>query len=80
VSITGQAHWTRKGDVRLFLWHKPAPRPKPELGTILFVHGSSMASTPTFDLQAPGRAGSAMDHFAGLGYHTWKIDMERYGR
>ena len=26
-----------------------------ERGTILFVHGSSMASQPTFDLQVPGR-------------------------
>lgn len=81
-AISGQEHWTRKGDVRLFLWHKPArsdsatPR-----GTILFVHGSSMASQPTFDLHVPGRPdASAMDHFARLGYDTWCVDMEGYGR
>ena len=45
---------------------------------LLFVHGSSMASQPTFDLQIPGRP-SAMDHFAGLGYDTWCVDLEGYG-
>ena len=39
----------RKGDVRLFLWEKfvGSPDGKP---AVLFVHGSSMASQPTFDL------------------------------
>ena len=39
----------RKGDVRLFLWEKfvGTPDGKP---AVLFVHGSSMASQPTFDL------------------------------
>jgi len=45
------------------------------------VHGSSMASQPTFDLQVPGRQdSSAMDVFARLGYDTWCVDMEGYGR
>jgi len=45
------------------------------------VHGSSMASQPSFDLQIPGRPdASAMDHFARLGYDTWCVDMEGYGR
>jgi pimeloyl-ACP methyl ester carboxylesterase len=40
-----------------------------------------MASTPTFDLHVPGRPdSSAMDHFVGLGYDTWCVDMEGYGR
>jgi pimeloyl-ACP methyl ester carboxylesterase len=51
------------------------------VGRILFVHGSSMASTPTFDLQVPGRPdASAMDWFAARGYDTWAVDMEGYGR
>ncbi len=63
----GQEHWTKKGDVKLFLWEKPATV-KPVRGTVLFVHGSSMASTPTFDLQVPGRPySSAMDYFAVAG-------------
>ena len=55
--IRGEEHWTNKGnDVRLFLWNKHAGDPSGPAGTILFVHGSSMASQPTFDLQVPGAA------------------------
>ena len=80
-SIVGREHWTKKGDVRLFLWEKPAGTSPGPRGTVLFVHGSSMASQPTFDLQVPGRAdSSAMDCFARLGYDTWCVDMEGYGR
>jgi pimeloyl-ACP methyl ester carboxylesterase len=49
--------------------------------TILFVHGSSMASQPTFDLQVPGRPhSSAMEWFAERGFDTWTMDNEGYGR
>ncbi|MBI2755101.1 MAG: alpha/beta fold hydrolase [Chloroflexi bacterium] len=84
--MPGREHWTTKatpeGDVRLFLWHKDGtPAGAVRRGTLLFVHGSSMASQPTFDLQVPGRPGSSvMDHFARLGYSTWSVDMEGYGR
>jgi len=78
--MKGTEHWTKKGDIRLFLWEKPSPAAQPR-GTILFVHGSSMASQPTFDLQVPGRAhSSAMEYFAGLGFDTWTMDNEGYGR
>jgi pimeloyl-ACP methyl ester carboxylesterase len=78
--IKGQEHWTRKGDVKLFLWEKRAPS-GPKNGTILFVHGSSMASQPVFDLQVPGRPNSsAMDYFAERGFDTWCMDHEGYGR
>ena len=81
--MSGIEHWTKKrtpdGDVRLFLWQKRAsgtPR-----GTILFVHGSSMASQPTFDLTVPGRPhSSVMDWFAERGFDTWCLDNEGYGR
>jgi pimeloyl-ACP methyl ester carboxylesterase len=77
--VTGREHWTRKGDVKLFLWEKTAG--DRSNGTILFVHGSSMASTPTFDLHVPGRPdSSAMDYFAQRGFATWCVDMEGYGR
>ena len=77
---SGIEHWTERGDVRLFLWQKPA-RTDEIRGTILFVHGSSMASTPTFDLQVPGRSdSSAMDYFAARGFDTWCVDVEGYGR
>ena len=79
--IKGKEHWTRKGDVRLFLWNKRPPSGTAIKGTILFVHGSSMASQPTFDLYVPGRAdSSAMEYFAALGYDTWTMDNEGYGR
>jgi pimeloyl-ACP methyl ester carboxylesterase len=79
-SVTGQEHWTNKGDVRLFLWEKRTGAPE-KAGTVLFVHGSSMASQPTFDLQVPGVPdSSAMDYFASKGFDTWCVDMEGYGR
>ena len=50
-AVQGIEHWTTKNGVRLFLWEKfvgtPAGKP-----VVLFVHGSSMASQPTFDLRA----------------------------
>src|SRR5260370_21161935 len=80
-AIRGEEHWTHKGDVRLFLWEKYAPDPSGPAGTVLFVHGSSMASQPTFDLHVPGRADSSvMDWFAARGYDCWGVDMEGYGR
>jgi len=80
--VTGVEHWTSKGDVRLFLWEKFAGQsPAGTRGTILFVHGSSMASQPTFDLQVPGRTDSSvMDVFARAGYDCWCLDNEGYGR
>jgi pimeloyl-ACP methyl ester carboxylesterase len=79
-NIIGEEHWTEKGDVRLFLWEKYVDSPNEKKGTVLFVHGSSMASQPTFDLQVPGRPfSSVMDWFAVQGFDTWCVDMEGYG-
>ena len=79
-TVTGVEHWTHKGNVRLFLWQKFAggARDKP---AVLFVHGSSMASQPTFDLNVSGRPDSSvMDWFARRGFVCWCVDMEGYGR
>jgi pimeloyl-ACP methyl ester carboxylesterase len=77
----GTAHWTKKGDVKLFLWNKKPAAGVKKRGTIFFVHGSSMASQPTFDLFVPGRADSSvMDYFAARGFDTWTMDNEGYGR
>jgi pimeloyl-ACP methyl ester carboxylesterase len=78
--VVGHEHWAHKGNVRLFLWEKYAGTPdgKP---AVLFVHGSSMASQPTFDLSVPGRADSSvMDWFARRGFVCWCVDLEGYGR
>jgi pimeloyl-ACP methyl ester carboxylesterase len=77
----GTEHWARKGDIKLFLWSKKASPDVPHAGTLFFVHGSSMASQPTFDLHVPGRPySSAMDWFSEQGFDTWTMDNEGYGR
>ena len=84
VAVKGEEHWTTKdGGVKLFLWEKCAGDPGKSIGTILFVHGSSMASQPTFDLQVPGRPdSSAMDWFrraaaSTAGASTWRATAAR---
>jgi pimeloyl-ACP methyl ester carboxylesterase len=85
--VTGSEHWVTRiagGEtIRLFIWRKrlAGTKGRAPKGAILFVHGSSMASTPVFDLQIPGRPRmSVMDQFARLGYDTWCLDHEGYGR
>jgi len=81
VAHPGKEHWIHKGAVKLFLWQKPPAAGAQKRGTVLFVHGSSMASQPTFDLQVPGRPDSSvMDWFAARGFDTWCMDHEGYGR
>jgi pimeloyl-ACP methyl ester carboxylesterase len=80
LAIKGEEHWAWKGDVRLFLWNKFAD-PAGAAGIIVFVHGSSMASQPTFDLHVPGHPDSSvMEWFAARGFDCWCVDMEGYGR
>ena len=77
----GAEHWTHKDDIKLFLWEKKASPKVPHAGTVFFVHGSSMASQPTFDLHVSGRPySSAMDWFTNHGFDTWTMDNEGYGR
>jgi pimeloyl-ACP methyl ester carboxylesterase len=85
--VVGSEHWTIKRadgqNVRLFLWRKSDRNASSQRlrGTILFVHGSSVSATPVFDLQIPGKPeASTMDWFARLGYDTWCVDCEGYGR
>src|SRR5258706_11704577 len=88
--VSGTEHWTVKragtDNVRLFLRRKrlqerAAASGGLRSGTILFVHGSSVSATPVFDLQIPGKPeASTMDTFARLGYDTWCVDCEGYGR
>ncbi len=63
------------------MFEKRAQPEKPFAGTVLFVHGSSMASQPTFDLHVEGRPhSSVMDWFSAQGFDTWCVDMEGFGR
>jgi len=79
-NVAGREHWTTSGDGDLFLWEKAAPGGATR-GTVLFVHGSSMASQPTFDLHVEGRPfSSVMDWFAVRGFDTWCFDCRGYGR
>ena len=85
--VVSQEHWTTRDSdgvpIELFMWRKMIPGMinKASKGTILFVHGSSMAGTPVFDLQVPGKPQySTMDHFARLGFDTWCLDNEGYCR
>ena len=84
-AVNGSEHWTSKRagneSIRLFLWRKQLATAGPRRGTILFVHGSSVSATPVFDLQISGKPeASTMDWFARLGYDTWCVDCEGYGR
>ena len=79
--VIGTEHWTNKGNIKLFLWEKFIGDPDQAIRTIIFVHGSSMASQPTFDLHVKCRPfSSVMNYFALKGFDAWCVDMEGYGR
>jgi pimeloyl-ACP methyl ester carboxylesterase len=81
VLVQGQEHWTSKDGIKIFLWNKKRALNTMHQGTILFIHGSSWCSQPTFDLHVEGRPwSSVMDFFAAKGYDTWCLDNEGYGR
>ena len=66
--VVGYEHWAVKragnDNVRLFMWRKQL-RSGAGKGTILFVHGSSVSSTPVFDLQIAGRPESSTGRCGG---------------
>ena len=79
--ITGTEHWAHHDGADLFLWRKRKAGPAKPRGVVLLAHGSSMASTPTFDLQVKSRPEySLMDYLAERGYDVWCVDCEGYGR
>src|SRR5437773_37754 len=76
MEMNGTEHWTRKSDVKLFLWRKTGGAAT--RGTILFVHGSSMASQPTFDQRHPERvARLALDAFVWTGEGSPTLEQRR---
>ena len=85
-AVTGRSHWAIKKvpgqDIRLYMWNKRLTQSAtPPKATVLLVHGSSVSSTPVYDLSVPGRDdASLMDWLARLGYDVWCFDCEGYGR
>ncbi|MFT5539497.1 MAG: pimeloyl-ACP methyl ester carboxylesterase [Alphaproteobacteria bacterium] len=81
--IWSQAYTAHKDGVDLHVWRKRVGAPKAgDARPVLFlVHGSSFSGRSGFDLQVPGKPDySMMDHFARLGFDTWTMDHEGYGR
>ena len=79
--ITGCEHWAHHDGADLFLWRKRKAGLEKPRGAVLLAHGSSMASTPTFDLQVKSRPEySLMDYLAERDYDVWCVDCEGYGR
>jgi len=79
--IIGTEHWAQCGGAKLFLWRKRRIRLRNSAGSVILVHGSSMASTPSFDLRVPDRPGySLMEYLAKRDYDVWCMDHEGYGR
>ena len=86
-ALWSQEYWAQKGQVRLNLFRKRAGAPsparpdQPALPVLFLVHGSSLSSRSTFDLQVPGHGPySMMDQFANNGFDVWTMDFEGYGR
>ena len=74
-AVSGVEHRAIKrhasGPISLYVWEKFLPsREKSFTGTVLLIHGSSMASRPSFDLSVPGHEGeySLMDYLARQGF------------
>lgn len=81
-AIVAQGYYVDKSPgVRLFVWNKRPSGCERVKGHVLFVHGSSMAAQPCYDLQVDGSSEySLMDWLAGLGWDVWCFDCEGYGR
>jgi alpha-beta hydrolase superfamily lysophospholipase len=79
-----QEYWAQRGDVKLYVYRKRATAPqagKAALPVLFLVHGSSISSRSSFDLNVPGRGEySLMDKFAEYGYDVWTMDFAGYGR
>jgi pimeloyl-ACP methyl ester carboxylesterase len=82
--IWSNEYWAQRGDVKLYLFRKRpgAPQPRERTLPVLFlVHGSSLSSRSSFDLNAgPHGNYSLMDKFAGAGFDVWTMDFTGYGK
>ena len=79
--LWSQEYWAQKGAVKLAMYRKSLARQLTVSAPALFlVHGSSLSSQSSFDLQVPGSTYSFMDVFAGYGFDVWTMDHEGFGR
>ncbi|UEM24434.1 alpha/beta fold hydrolase (plasmid) [Skermanella mucosa] len=81
-AVQGREYRAEKGAVSLFLWRKTcsSAHPADPSPPVVLVHGSSMSSLPTFDLEVSGHPDySFMDWLARHGCDVWTLDHEGYG-
>lgn len=82
--IWSNEYWAQRGDVRLYMFRKRAGAPLPggrALPVLFLVHGSSLSSRSSFDLNAgPHGNYSLMDKFAVFGFDVWTMDFTGYGK
>jgi len=82
--IVAEEHWAKRGDIDLYMYRKTSPSARaanPDLPVLFLVHGSSFSARTTYDMEIPGHGEySIMNVFASLGYDTWTLDHEGYGR
>lgn len=82
--IWAKDYSARKGNVGLYMYRKRQAAPVPgeaAFPVLSLVHGSSISSRPSFDLQVPDAGEySMMDVFARAGFDVWTMNFEGYGR
>lgn len=78
--VYAQEFWTKKGNVKLWVYRKTCSPTGAPRAVLFLVHGSSYSSKTMYDLQVPNRKNySMMDYFARLGFDVWTMDHEGYG-
>jgi alpha-beta hydrolase superfamily lysophospholipase len=79
-----QEYWANRGDIKLYMLRKRLGAPRKgeaRLPVLFLVHGSSLSSAGSFDVNVPGHSAySLIDRFAGYGFDVWTMDFEGYGR
>jgi alpha-beta hydrolase superfamily lysophospholipase len=79
-----EGYWADKGEVKLAMYRRwlgeNGGRPDKPLPVLFLVHGSSLSSMSSYDLDVPGSEYSMMNVFAHAGFDTWTMDHEGYGR
>jgi alpha-beta hydrolase superfamily lysophospholipase len=82
--IWSQGYLANKGDVKLAMYRKwlgeKGGWPDKPLPVLFLVHGSSLSSMSSYDLDVPGSEYSMMNVFANAGFDVWTVDHEGYGR